>query len=64
MKSIPHITLTKQIAFSSNIVILSFDVVISFCIYYILRLVVIGIVSTKKALYLWIESDFHDDYYF
>lgn len=29
MTSIPHITLTKQIAFSSNVVILSFDVVLS-----------------------------------
>ncbi len=29
MTSIPHITLTKQIAISSNIAILSFDVVLS-----------------------------------
>lgn len=64
MTSIPHIILTKPIVISSNIVIFSFDFVTLFYIYYILRLVVIGNVSTKKALYLWIESDFHDDYYF
>jgi len=29
MTSISHITLTKQIAFSNNVVILSFDVVLS-----------------------------------